>query len=119
MGIVAKPWRFEAEKATLSGGSTIGKEYKDASNGRYVTGFGNTTGASAAFKVAIASDGGSDVIVTYGDGTVAIDFPKLEKWSTWGQSRIAVRTKKGMNTLTFKSDPGDGCIHFDYILVDK
>ena len=130
-GIVSKPWRFEAEKAALSGGAAAGKEYKDASNGEYVTGFG-ATGASASFKIAMASDGEVDVIVAYGNGTAAdqkltvycndvkagtVSLPTLGKWSTWAQGRIRVKARKGANTLVLKSEMGDGPAVVDYIYV--
>jgi hypothetical protein len=44
-------------------------------------------------------------------------FPNLKDWSTWSDKAEVLSLKAGENTITYKSDPGDGCINLDYIKV--
>jgi hypothetical protein len=124
--------KYEAERASLTGGVKV-----DASNSGYLgTGYvdGYTSvGAKTIFTINVPSDGTYAVTLHYANGSgatrslsvVANDLkllqtslPATANWSTWADSTANLTLRAGLNTLSYEEDSGDsGNVSLDYVSI--
>jgi|GEM_PF-3104871 len=130
-GIVDSP-RYEAEDASLSGGTAINTNHSGYSGYGFVDGY-TATGAITTFTVNASSAGCHNVSVRYANATGSTEklsiyvngnkikqtsFSNLANWDTWADKSEILYLNAGDNTIAYKYDSGDsGNVNLDYIML--
>lgn len=124
--------KFEAEKATLSGGAKVNTDHKGYSGTGFVDGYW-TQGAVTSFNVQASAKGNYNIDLRYAAGrgtteTVSIyvngtkvkqtSLKTTSSWDTWGDKVEILALNAGNNTIAYKYDSGDsGWINIDCITL--
>ncbi|NUT20704.1 MAG: carbohydrate-binding protein [Hamadaea sp.] len=127
--------QYEAESATLSGGTAIATDHSGYTGSGFVGGYtdGNKGTAATTFAVNIANAGSATVTARYANGTGGAmtlsiyvngakvrqtTYPALANWDTWGTVAEALTLAAGANTIAYKFDTTDsGNVNLDNITV--
>ncbi|GAA2382452.1 hypothetical protein Cme02nite_53640 [Catellatospora methionotrophica] len=127
--------QYEAESASLSGGTTVATDHPGFTGSGFVGGYtdGNKGNANTTFTVSAASAGTATVTVRYANGTGAnmtlslyangtkvrqVNLAATANWDTWGTIAESVSLNAGSNTVALKFDGTDsGNVNLDNITV--
>ncbi|WP_227014009.1 carbohydrate-binding protein [Paenibacillus psychroresistens] len=125
--------KYEAENASLSGGTIATSGYPGNSGTGYVEGYQFNANARTDFTVNVASAGNRNLTLRYAagnstvtslnliiNGTVikALNLPATGNWYTWADKLENVSLNNGVNTISFKSNSSSSDVaNLDYILL--
>jgi hypothetical protein len=127
---------YEAESATLSGGTAAASDHTGYTGTGFVGGYtdSNKGNASVKFTVSVSSAGNYTAALRYANGTGSaqtlslyingtklkqITLPATADWNTWGAAAETVSLNLGSNTLMYKFDTTDsGNVNLDNLMVD-
>jgi hypothetical protein len=131
----ATPLKYEAEVATLSGGTVAAANQSNYSSTGFVAGY-ITVGAATIFTVGTERGGGEYVTLRYSNGsgsskTLSIYVNKVKvkqtilaptaDWNTWGsqQEFLFLLPYGEPNTISYQYDSGDTAnVILDYVSLD-
>lgn len=128
---------FQAEQAALSGGASKSADSIGFTGDGFVSGL-NQIGAAVSFPVNAAEEGTYTLLLRYAstmrpgeqdiprtlslyvnDAKIGqVRLPNLANWEMWDYEATAVSLSAGVNTITYRYDPGDsGDVHLDALLL--
>ncbi|MFT4285346.1 MAG: CBM35 domain-containing protein [Protaetiibacter sp.] len=126
---------FEAESATLTGGTTVASDHPGFSGTGFVGGYTDANAGSAAttFKVRVTEAGAKDLVVRYANGTTTtrtlslvidgtstgqLSFPVTADWNSWATVSVARTLTAGDHDIRLAYATGDnGNLNLDRLEV--
>jgi hypothetical protein len=126
---------YEAESATLSGGTTVATDHSGFTGTGFVGGYtdGNRGTAATTFSVSRAGAGSSSLTLRYANGTgsamtlslyvngsrlTQVSLPATANWDSWGTRVDTVTLNNGTNSVAYRFDTADsGNVNLDNLVV--
>ena len=126
---------FEAESATLTGGTTTASDHTGFSGTGFVGGYtdANAGNAATTFKVRVTEAGAKDLVVRYANGTTTtrtlslvidgtstgqLSFPVTGDWNSWATVVVARTLTAGDHDIRLSYTTGDnGNVNLDRLEV--
>jgi hypothetical protein len=125
---------FQAEDASLAGGTFVNTNHADYTGTGYVDGYWSA-GAMATFSVDVESDEPREAILRYANGlattqtlTVYVNGSRALQtslsphgsWDVWTLKTELLNLRAGANAIAYKYDPSDsGHVNLDALIVVK
>ena len=135
--VFAATTTYEAETATLSGGTTTASDHTGYTGTSFVGGFTdvNKGTASVQFSVNVSTEASYTSTLKYSNGnadtrslSIYVNGIKIKQtsltsttnWNTWGTVTETLTLNSGTNTITYKYDSSDsGNVNIDNIVVNS
>ena len=126
---------FEAEAATLTGGTNVETDHHGFTGSGFVGGYtdGNRGSAAVTFAAQIESAGSMSLAVRYANGTGApkslslyvdgakarqITFPATSDWNTWATATETITLGSGTRSIGYRFDTTDsGNVNIDNLTL--
>jgi hypothetical protein len=123
---------YEAEDATLSGGTGVASDHDGFHGKGFVAGYFDGLAPTTTFTVKVSKEGlvparlrfsngmGSGQtlsLVVNGRFVQRLKFKAGSDWDTWDDLDFELPLRGGNNVVTFLKQKGDGCVNLDYLAI--